>query len=901
MITIDNNLRSSSVDELWAVKLYFDDTTPIVIERSASQFAFINSGGRLALLDLITPTSAKLRSFVNKRGRKYTIEIPNATAQQKSDVEGTYSISISEKGNIIFDYPKLVNSFSPFVTNKIIITPVNPYFPLSTTPYTEGDEHYDPVISKISSINDQIDIIKSKAKTSNFNFSFINSNTKEIGGNATAEGARDEFRYIKYLAVADKDYQGTSCINKKCEVFSIASGQTSPTKIYHGRVSNISYSNGQINVSVNSEKPFSNKTIPSNMDVDTNSLGTLAYGVYENNTGLLAGRKLFPAPFAFSTNRWDRNFFKLPDNLVSYSNVIPHFYDKTNRKYLPLYKKGSVHYAQNGSAYPPTLEFQNEVQANDYNYYVVTDPYFYKKVIIKANFGSNDLSPQADTYLSQWKSGDSTFGDTDGEQFTDSKIEHIWDQPDKKLGDTGYQNTSASAQDLVQFQIFASSGVPHHILANDRVVAGLKLSLGHDHKVVPKSLTGVSGQDVKFDVVLDRMGFFGALYHDPPLDDNSAFAFSSHTSTELVIHDGDIAYSGSSLANIKLTLANSSNFSLTPVSVTKYMHVNTFNDLSDPRLFCRLKATTFGGNASQHGKYNSFMFNYNVYDLIVEFFTYIDADNDAGDKERDIKNVEQVYIGVDGIKKSWDSANPCITPNDIHRDLLHRECGITTTPDGWADLETARSSFNSRYWVLEETDLEKELDKMQEEGAFIFRYNAQGNPSYLYVKDSYSASDVKATINRNHISSISSSVTPFSDLITKVKFRYDKDPASDSYTNEKEFTKNESREKYGLGLKENTFDQSLDIVVDDAGVTALSNYYFNIASQTKSLVDVVVIEPAFLGLEIGDIIKFDTATLDEHIMGNNGNALVNKYYMIVKLNRSLGKGLKIQAREVYQS
>lgn len=898
MITIDDRLKSSSVDELWAIKLFYETDSAITIERSSQDFVFFSSAFKLTIIDSKSGISDEFREFVTFRGRKYQIQVPNATSAQKTSVEGTYTASLSERGMIQFDNPA-ISGFTPFTTDKLVITPLNPYFPLSTAPYTDsGGEYYDPVITRVSSLNDSIDVIKSKAKTSNFSFSILNTSAKKISGNYSNTTSDD---YLRYLASSDKNYRGITCVNRICEVYSIASGQTSPTKIYHGRVSKISYSKGQIKVSVNSEKPFSNRTIPSNMDVDTNSLGTLAYGNYENNTGLLSGRKLFPAPFAFSTNRWDRNFFKLPDNLVSYSNVIPHFYDKTNRKYLPLYKKGSVHYAQNGSAYPPTLEFQNEVQANDYNYYVVTDPYFYKKVIIKANFGSNDLSPQADTYLSQWKSGDSTFGDTDGEQFTDSKIEHIWDQPDKKLGDTGYQNTSASAQDLVQYVIFGSSGTPHHIILNDRVVAGLKLSLGHDHKVVPKSLTGVSGQDVKFDVVLDKMGYFGALYHDPPLDDNSAFAFNSHTSTELVIHDGDIAYSGSSLANIKITLANSSNFSMTPVSVSNYMHVNTFNDLSDPRLACRLKASSFGGNASQHGKYNTFMFNYNVYDLIVEFFTYIDADSDAGDKERDIKNIEEVYIGVDGVKKAWDASNPCITPNDIHRDLLHRECGITSTPDGWADLETARSSFNARYWVLEETDLEGVLDKLQEEGAFIFRYNALGNPSYLYVKNSYSSSDVKATIGRNHISSISSSITPFKDLITKVKFKYDKDPASDSYTNEQEFTKNESRERYGLSDKEDIMDKSLDIVVDSQGVTALSDYYFNIASQTKSLVDVVVVDSFMLGLEIGDIIKFEEATLDEEIIGSADNQLRNKYYMIIKLNRSLGKGLKIQAREVYQS
>ena len=503
MITIDNNLRSSSVDELWAVKLYFDDTTPITIERSTSQFVLINSGGGLALLDLITPTSAKFRSFVNKRGRKYTIEIPNATAQQKSDVEGTYSISSSEKGNIIFDYPKLANTFNPFVTNKIIITPVNPYFPLSTTPYSEGDEHYDPVISKISSINDQIDIIKSKAKTSNFNFSFINSNTKEIGGNASAEGQRDEFRYLKYLAVADKDYKGTSCINKKCEVFSIASGQTSPTKIYHGRVSNISYSNGQINVSVNSEKPFSNKTIPS--DVDANGiLNTLAYGNYVNNTSALnyAQRKLFPINYAFSQDRYTKNYYTIPKNLVSYSSVVPHYYDKASQKYFPLQQAG----------------FSNNIQetaTDGEHHYSVVDSFYRKSVIIKANINSSGSSDSDASGIIE--------GSTTHPFMINSSIKNTYDAP--TLTDTftyggmfakvEYTGTSGISPDF--FKPFA------HLMGSINIVTG------YSHKLV---------SNVDFKIIY---GFIDIYYEKHPTETEEAYANSGgRINTKILLKDASI-------------------------------------------------------------------------------------------------------------------------------------------------------------------------------------------------------------------------------------------------------------------------------------------------------------------------------------------------------------------------
>tara|TARA_R100001443_G_scaffold37353_2_gene51047 strand:+ start:370 stop:3072 length:2703 start_codon:yes stop_codon:yes gene_type:complete len=900
MITIDDRLKSSSVDELWAIKLFYETDSAITIERSSQDFVFFQSAGSLSITDLTPTTSDKFRSFVINRGRKYLIQIPNATAQQQSDAEGIYNLKLSIKGTLQCDNPK-VSSFLPFLTDKLVITPINPYFPLSTAPYTDsGGEYYDPVITRVGSLNDSIDVIKSKAKTSNFSFSILNTSAKQIGGATSSYG----YDYLRFLATSDKDYQGTSCINKICEVYSVASGQTSPTKIYHGRVSKISYSKGQIKVDVNSEKPFSNRTIPSNRDVNTNQLGTLAYGDFEGNETqpMLYGNRFFPAPYSFSTNRYAKNFFKLPANLVSYNNVIPHYYDKSNNKYLPLYKTDRSTKI-------------TETQDDGSNYYSVLDNKFTKQVIIKGLFGDNyDVTTEivsGQYYLAQWGEGDSTdpvgSGASEGDLYSNSSIKHIYDFPNipAVLGNspTPAYNTYGASYLKVEYQVTSSAYTPSFMFLRQVPVGAIKLSLGHDHEIIALG----SNNDVEVTMYYSDLDFFEKSTLNTA-DYNTTYTWKGGTAgVDIILMNGDVTYSGLNFSNVVKVLQTGSTGTTSGLS-NVYLSKAEFEGMGDPRLCIRNKVTQFNGlTAEQNANaIRTHFIGAKIRDLILTFWTNIDT-SDLGNVEKDIKNIEHVYIGVDGIKKSWDTANPCTLPHHIHRDLLWRECGITTTPDGWADLETNRSNFRSRYWVLKETDLEKELDKMQEEGAFIFRYNAQGNPSYLYVKNSYSSSDVKATIGRNHISSISSSVTPFQDLITKINFRHGVDPATNNYSAESTYEKTDSRERYGLSEKEQVMDKSLDIIHghtfnnNPSAVEELSNYYFNIASQTKSLVDVVVVDPFMLGLEIGDIIKFDNVTLDKEIIGNADGQLQSKYYMIVKLNRSLGKGIKIQAREVYQS
>ena len=243
-----------------------------------------------------------------------------------------------------------------------------------------------------------------------------------------------------------------------------------------------------------------------------------------------------------------------------------------------------------------------------------------------------------------------------------------------------------------------------------------------------------------------------------------------------------------------------------------------------------------------------------------------------------------------------------IVDDSVWRDnILAGKYEDKDTPQGWADLEAARSSFNARFWINKEKSLEKTLDKLQEEGAFIFRYNTQGDPAYIYVKDSYSSADVSSEIKLRDISDIKSNCTSNDKLITKINFKYDRDPATNDYVNEATHEDSEARERYGMNTLDQVMDKSLDVVVDTTGVTALANYYFKIAAQTKSIVEFTLINPAKYGLEIGDIIQFKESELSNKIVGVMTGKLGDYYYMITSIRRTLGKGVKIQAREVYQS
>ena len=334
----------------------------------------------------------------------------------------------------------------------------------------------------------------------------------------------------------------------------------------------------------------------------------------------------------------------------------------------------------------------------------------------------------------------------------------------------------------------------------------------------------------------------------------------------------------------------------TPITITKVVDKDDYKDAVNPSIRWCFPAMNYQQASFSMGTHEVY-FTCKFYDINILMQTEID-NSDEGDIERDIQEIDKVYIGVNGTKQSWNASVPAIKPHEIHRDLLWRECGITDTPQGWTDVVVQRALFKSHYWLSEETDFEKELEKLQFEGAFIYRYNSQGQLTYLVLKQSYTAGDVKATIDPDDISDIKSSTTQISSLINTIKFNYLKNPATGRLSEEYTQFNPESREYFNMTNFEKVYQKNLDCLVDYTAVTALANHINLVAGRIRILVDITIINPSLYGLEIGDIVQL--SSLEEHIVGQYAS-LNTYYFMVVKINRTLNKGVKMKLREIYQS
>ena len=275
-------------------------------------------------------------------------------------------------------------------------------------------------------------------------------------------------------------------------------------------------------------------------------------------------------------------------------------------------------------------------------------------------------------------------------------------------------------------------------------------------------------------------------------------------------------------------------------------------------------------------------------------------------------SLDTVYSGNDGLINSWDSS--AITyVHDIHRDMLIRYAGVTTaTPTNYSDLNTARSQSNkewyARFWQLEPKTLKETLAKLQFEGGFAFRFKADDGPQYIYIKDSYSSGDINYTFAKNDLSSIVVSNTPIADLVSKFIVNYERNPGNSTHINSQTCTNGTTRTNYNIAAKENIAQVNLDYIVQNGagtvGATDLTggdpndgfaDYYGHLVSNVNLVIEATVVNPAHIGIEVGDIVTFDNS--DMYPEKAFGSAWTNKAFMVIYLSRTPGK-LKIKVREV---
>ena len=278
--------------------------------------------------------------------------------------------------------------------------------------------------------------------------------------------------------------------------------------------------------------------------------------------------------------------------------------------------------------------------------------------------------------------------------------------------------------------------------------------------------------------------------------------------------------------------------------------------------------------------------------------------------EKDIETLnkmEYFYCGGNGLQHGITGLSGDITEiHEAHLDLLNRFAGVdvatnpSTNIDGWNDLNGAKD-WKIRYWKLEPVELKKELEKLQYEGGFIFRYKKGDitNPQYIFIKDSYTATDY--TLTKNDVSGIEIVPDGFNSLITKMDINYQKHPSENRYYFSQESSNSTSRTNYSIQAKENIKEVKLDAyVLPEIPTSPSSNpnddfytYYDNIFGDIKIEISGNIVNPEFYNIDVGDTVGFSDMYPEKAF----GKAFTNVVFMITSIQRTLGV-LKFQARQI---
>lgn len=220
-----------------------------------------------------------------------------------------------------------------------------------------------------------------------------------------------------------------------------------------------------------------------------------------------------------------------------------------------------------------------------------------------------------------------------------------------------------------------------------------------------------------------------------------------------------------------------------------------------------------------------------------------------------LKQVDNLFCGADGLEKSWDAGTPVSTIAHLHRDLMYRFAGYTTTPENWSALDSKRSTWSVRWWQLKARKLTECLERAQFEGAFIFDWSPAGVGRYLFPLETYSALDLAATLvdgidttraERGH--------TQLSDLLTKQVTKYQRHPADESrFLAETTQVDSGVRANWNIQTDENVETVELEMLAEEADTRAA--IVAQLRGDLRETLSFDAIRPRALHLAAGDVVQ----------------------------------------------
>ena len=738
-------------------------------------------------------------------------------------------------------------------------------FSLSETVY-DGENYYPAILNK-PSVSYSLDLKGFTTKTGSVTLNIANI---DLDGTTLLELLGNEYINSQVNILSQIDHDGTAA---------------NALQIFSGRVSSFGYRGNTIVLSVVSNRPFQNVSIPqgkteSTTDQYNNKVIPLVMGEYTPNTDFVNGTDVYACSFLKNDGK---NFiYIIPEGTDGSQAHDLEFYDKGMKRFIPLTETNTTIVTVDGAK---TLS----VPKNMKRVFKVLPDAIPNGVVKQEGSGSGVIAVTGDI--------ENSF---DGSTDTEVDVNHATNF----VGVRGFTMKLEIPQvtgkitaitlglDGTLTQAY-SSGSP---TPDDGLFVNLATELsGGFGSTTPSKHTAIIGTSSNYNrtTSIDLTASHSAvdisgLLENGALPDDLYLSFRWDTS------DGDV-----DCLNWNVSLEN--------VFVT----VTAENDLANEPI------------ASQ--EFNAGIDKvYLGRDILTEGFTAYSSPSTLTDLDNPVAIHRQLLHSILNVA---DSDSDAKIENSGYKAVAELRDSTLTSPTS--------THWKTRLQLDEPEALEGIMNKLQYEGCFFFEFSAQSSQTaisgvsplrYFTIPDSPVAA---ADLSQIDISQYELGITNTQSLETNIVVNYKKHPAENQYLKEATYELEDAGDSSSAGnhdvifnnashqKQEMNLDFLYDAVDDVVGSTNSSwiNFRKSLFGEYKTTVSATLVNPEKYGmLQVGDFIDFGeetfgeigspfdeiSDTFDDFIAMPTRlfkDAWSGKKFIITNLKRTLGK-VTIQTREV---
>ena len=721
-------------------------------------------------------------------------------------------------------------------------------FSLSETVY-DGDNYYPAILNK-PSVSYSLDLKGFTTKTGSVTLNIANI---DLDGTTLLELLGNEYINAQVNILSQIDHDGTAA---------------NALQIFSGRVSSFGYRGNTIVLSVISNRPFQNVSIPntktsgSDSEQYNNRYIPLVYGNYTPNTDFVNGQDVYACPFLKNDGK---NFIYIIPESTSGSDDLE-FYDKGMKRFIPLTETNTTIVTVDGAktlSVPKNMKRVFKVLPDDVTSTLSTG-------------WSLSAGSLANTYNGATGDGGTFSSSSFSGVSRGVVLKLVVPQVTGKITAITLNLSGTYSQTL--------SGSPAGVegaffnLA-DALSSGFGSTSG-DVELVGTSSSGDTGD--RTNVALPTSTDISGILENNALPDELYLSFKFNAE-----NDGSYDSANIILNNIYVTVTAENDLANEPIASQE------FNAGIDKVYLGR--------------------------DIVAEGFTAYSSVATLTDLNNPVAIHRQLLHSILSVA---DSDSDAKIENSGYKGVAELRDSTLTSP--------ASTHWKTRLQLDEPEALEGIMNKLQYEGCFFFEFSPQANQTaitgvsplrYFTIPDSPVAA---ADLSQIDISQYELGITNTQSLETNIVVNYKPHPAENQYLKQDTYTSAVSGSVHGTIFdnashqkQEMNLDFLYDAVDDVVGSTNSSwiNFRKSLFGEYKTTVSATLVNPEKYGmLQVGDFIDFGeetfgeigspfdeiSDTFDDFIAMPTRlfkDAWSGKKFIITNLKRTLGK-VTIQTREV---